>query len=154
MNNFLNAHYLQTGSTDFTQFHMNLIHGHDKKLLKCFEPWPYFQGYIGKETSKFRSKTFKCTFSMEWFDELYPNLHDLKPKHDKSWCGFVTLTLLFKVTWKKVKFRLKLIKCALSSERVSGYYLNFDEISIWLWQKIIKFLGPFSYFQGYIRKSC
>ena len=45
---------------------------------------------------------------------------------------FVTLTLLFRLHFleKKVKFRLKLIKCALSSERVSGYYLNLDEINI------------------------
>ena len=44
---------------------------------------------------------------------------------------FVTLTLLFKVALeKKVKFRLKLIKCALSSERFSGYYLNLDEINM------------------------
>ena len=44
---------------------------------------------------------------------------------------FVTLNLLFKVALEiKVKFRLKLIKCALPSERVSGYYLNLDEINI------------------------
>ena len=45
---------------------------------------------------------------------------------------FVTLTLLFKVALdkKKSQIQAKLIKCALSSERVSGYYLNFDETNI------------------------
>ena len=46
---------------------------------------------------------------------------------------FVNLTL-FLISQgyieKKVKFRLKLIKRALSSERVSGDYLNLDEINI------------------------
>ena len=37
MNNNLNAHYFQTGSADFTQVHMNLIHGHDKKLLNVWD---------------------------------------------------------------------------------------------------------------------
>ena len=38
VNTYFNAHYLQTGSADFTQIHMNLIHGHDKKLLKLLGP--------------------------------------------------------------------------------------------------------------------
>ena len=42
VNNYLNVYYLQTGSADFTQAHMNLIHGHDKKLLKFLGPCPYF----------------------------------------------------------------------------------------------------------------
>ena len=29
---------------------------------KFLGPGPYFQGHIGKETSKFMPKTFKCTF--------------------------------------------------------------------------------------------
>ena len=117
---------------------MNLKHGQDKKLLKCLGPWPYFQGHIGKETSKFRQKTVKCTFSLEWFNGLYPNLHDLKRRHDKSWCDFCDLELIIQgCIRKKSQIRLKLIKCALPSERVSGYYINLDEINIWLWQKMI-----------------
>ena len=109
---------------------MNLIHGHDKKLLKFLGPCSYFQGHIGKETSKFRPKTFKYTFSLEWFNGLYPNLHDLKPRHDKSWCDLCDLDLIIQgYIRKKVKFRLKLIKCALSSERVSGCYLHLDKIN-------------------------
>ena len=80
---------------------MNLIHVHDKKLLKCLGPWPYFQGHIGKETSNFRQTIFKCTFSLEWFNGLYPNLHDLKPRHDKVDAVFVTLSSLFKVALEK-----------------------------------------------------
>ena len=39
---YLNAHYLQIGSADFSQICMNLIHGHDK---------PHFQGHIRKPSS-------------------------------------------------------------------------------------------------------
>ena len=38
---YLNAHYLQIGSADFSQIRMNLIHGHDK---------PQFQGHIRKRS--------------------------------------------------------------------------------------------------------
>ena len=38
---FLNAHYLQIGSADFSQIRMNLIHVHDK---------PHFQGHIRKRS--------------------------------------------------------------------------------------------------------
>ena len=34
---YLNAHYLQIGSADFSQIRMNLIHGHDK---------PHFQSHL------------------------------------------------------------------------------------------------------------
>ena len=30
---YLNEHYLQIGLADFAQIRMNLIHGHDKKLI-------------------------------------------------------------------------------------------------------------------------
>ena len=35
---YLNAHYLQIGSADFAQIRMNLIHGHDKYLIKIWGP--------------------------------------------------------------------------------------------------------------------
>ena len=115
---------------DFTQVHMNLIHGHDKMLLNFWDPDLIFKVTLEK-TSKLRPKTFKCTFSFEWFNGLYPNLHDLKPRHDKSRCGFCDLDLIIQgKIGKKVKFRVNLIKWALSSERVSGYFLNLDEINI------------------------
>ena len=38
---FLNAHYLQIGSADFSKICMNHIHGHDK---------PHFQGHIRKRS--------------------------------------------------------------------------------------------------------
>ena len=38
---YLNAHYLQIESADFSQIRMNLIHGHDKA---------HFQGHIGKRS--------------------------------------------------------------------------------------------------------
>ena len=38
---YLNAHYLQIGSADFSQIRMNLIHVHDK---------PHFQGHIRKRS--------------------------------------------------------------------------------------------------------
>ena len=31
---YLNAHYLQIGFADFAPIRMNLIHGHDEKLIK------------------------------------------------------------------------------------------------------------------------
>ena len=38
---YLNAHYLQIGSADFSQIRMNLIHVHDT---------PHFQGHIRKRS--------------------------------------------------------------------------------------------------------
>ena len=38
---YLNAHYLQIGSADFSQICMNLLHGHDK---------PHFQSHIRKRS--------------------------------------------------------------------------------------------------------
>ena len=35
---YLNAHYLQNGSADFTKTCMNLISGHDKNLIKIWGP--------------------------------------------------------------------------------------------------------------------
>ena len=35
---FLNAHYLRSGSVDFTQICMNSISGHDNKPIKFWRP--------------------------------------------------------------------------------------------------------------------
>ena len=40
---YLNVHYLQIGSADFAQIRMNLIHGHDKKLIKIWDLDPIFK---------------------------------------------------------------------------------------------------------------
>ena len=43
------------------------------------------------------------------------------------------LDLIFKVTLENqiAKFRPKILKCTLSSEWVSGFYLNLHEFNIW-----------------------
>ena len=35
---YVHAHSLPIGSVDFAQIRMNLIHGHDKKLIKIWGP--------------------------------------------------------------------------------------------------------------------
>ena len=45
---YLNAHYLCSGSADFTQTFMILKSRHGNKPLKFLRPWPYFQCHIEK----------------------------------------------------------------------------------------------------------
>ena len=53
--------------------------------------------------------------------------------HDKKLKKFGDLDLIFKVTLENqiAKFRLKILKCTLSSEWVSGFYPNLHEFNIW-----------------------
>ena len=56
--------------------------------------------------------------------------------HGKTLKGFGDLDLIFKVTLENriAKFRPKILKCALSSEWVGGFYPNLHEFNIWTCQ--------------------
>ena len=53
--------------------------------------------------------------------------------HDKKLKKFGDLDLIFKVTLENqiAKFRLKILKCTISSEWVSGFYPNLHEFNNW-----------------------
>ena len=98
---YLNAHYLRTGLVNFTQICINLIHGHDIKMIKIEDLDLIFMVTRGKETAKFRQKILKCTASSECVRDYTQTCMILKPVHDKSGYGFGYLDLIFKVALEK-----------------------------------------------------
>ena len=85
---YLNAHYLRTGLVNFTQICINLIHGHDIKMIKIEDLDLIFMVTRGKETAKLRPKILKCTASSECVRDYTQTCMILKPGHDKKWIRF------------------------------------------------------------------
>ena len=116
---YFNAHYLRSGSVDFTQICMNSISGHGNIPIKFWRPWLYFQGHIRIKTAKTYDKTYLNSHYLQtWSAGSSLICMNLIHGHGKKLIKFRRHWPWFQghIRHRNAKFRPKILKCTLSSE--------------------------------------